>query len=136
MALYISHSIFHLVRVCMSGRKLLEFTTYILLHCRYLNGTHGPYRECVKCLEKLQQRVAHNKQENSSLQYMSANLFSSNSPHIHLASILNISIHGTFRNPQCIKLQFEMEIIFTNTIFMPVKLFSTTYAPLKGCDRP
>ena len=29
MALYISHSIFHLARVCMSGRKLFDPTTYV-----------------------------------------------------------------------------------------------------------
>ena len=40
-----------------------------------MNGAHGSYREYVKCLEKLQERVSHNKRRKISYQYSSADNF-------------------------------------------------------------
>jgi hypothetical protein len=40
-----------------------------------MNGAHGSYREYVKCLEKLQERVSHNERRKISYQYSSADNF-------------------------------------------------------------
>jgi hypothetical protein len=68
-----------------------------------MNGNHDPYREYVKCLEKLQERVFHNKTGKEFISIYVRRHFSRNSPHVHLTSVLYISIHRTLRNPSALR---------------------------------
>jgi len=63
-----------------------------------MNGTHDPYRKYVKCLEKLQKRVSDNKTVKDFISIYVRRQFYRKSPHVHLNSVLYISIHGTLRN--------------------------------------
>jgi hypothetical protein len=67
-----------------------------------MNGTHDPYREYVKCLEKRQERVSHNKTGKEFISIYVRRQFSRNSPQVHLTSIPYISIHGTLGNPSAL----------------------------------
>jgi hypothetical protein len=67
-----------------------------------MNSTHDPYKEYVKCLEKLQEIVSHNKTGKEYISIYVGRQFSRNSPRVHLTSVLYISIHGTFRNPSAL----------------------------------
>jgi hypothetical protein len=63
-----------------------------------MNGTLDPYREYVKWLEELQKRFSHNKTVKDFISIYVRRQFSRYSPHVHLNSVLYISIHGTLIN--------------------------------------